>query len=118
MKRFLLVMALGAFLDRAEAASFQVEHWHSRRYHLTIWGEIHQGDDERFKAVVLEQLRAGNLISAVNTFSPGGDIDAARDRPTDPTSQSGNDESVSQRRRAYMLLGFARRLEDSYGRLL
>src|SRR5262245_48219486 len=70
-------MALVAFLDRAEAASFQVEHWHSRRYHLTIWGEIHQGDDERFKAVVLEQLRAGNLISAVNTFSPGGEIDAA-----------------------------------------
>ena len=51
--------------------------FYSIRFSITIEGPIVSGDNDRFKKEVIDQLHAGHLITSVNIFSPGGDVDQA-----------------------------------------
>jgi hypothetical protein len=45
--------------------------------YVNLWGEIVQGDDEKFRELILPYLRNGYLIWQVNIFSVGGNVGAA-----------------------------------------
>jgi len=45
--------------------------------YATLWGEIVQGDDEKFRSLVLKYVRRGYLIWEVGIFSTGGNVAAA-----------------------------------------
>ena len=77
MKRFLCLLFL-AFVSQAQAAvRFEAEQWYGIEYHITISGEIEAGDSDKFKQLILAQLRASHLISQFNIYSSGGNVDEA-----------------------------------------
>jgi len=51
--------------------------WYGIEYHITISGEIEAGGSDRFKQLILAQLRASHLISQFNIYSSGGNVDEA-----------------------------------------
>lgn len=61
----------------ALAAEIYSKPWYGRRVHTYLVGPIVSGDDDKFKAEVLAQLRKGNLVSALQLYTPGGHVEAA-----------------------------------------
>lgn len=45
--------------------------------YVNMWGKVEQGDDAKFKALVLPLVRTGHLIFKVNVFTTGGHVQAA-----------------------------------------
>lgn len=61
----------------AYAAKIIASDWYGKRVHLTLVGPIKDGDQETFKQEVLKQIRRGRLVSALQLYTPGGNVDAA-----------------------------------------
>jgi hypothetical protein len=72
----LVPLLLLALLRCSHAATFQSEGFWGNRVHITMWGQIYDGDDQKFKAEVLKQIRAGKIVSTLNAYSNGGSVDA------------------------------------------
>jgi hypothetical protein len=45
--------------------------------YVNLWGQIDQGDDEKFRLLILPYVKDGYLIWQVNIFSVGGNVGAA-----------------------------------------
>jgi hypothetical protein len=45
--------------------------------YLHLWGPIVHSDDEKFKSFVLPYIRKGYVLFQLDTFTSGGDVDAA-----------------------------------------
>jgi hypothetical protein len=59
------------------AADFQAVQLVGIRDFIIMRGLINQGDDARFRDLVLSRLNQGRLIDSVRLFSPGGNVEAA-----------------------------------------
>ena len=45
--------------------------------YVNLWGEIAEGDDAKFKGIVVPLIRSGNVLYEVNVFTWGGSVNAA-----------------------------------------
>jgi hypothetical protein len=74
----LIILTMGLFTTtQSSAATFSTEHWYGRRFHMNLVGQINSGDDDIFKGEMLAQIRQGHIVSALQLYTPGGDVDAA-----------------------------------------
>jgi hypothetical protein len=50
---------------------------HEKLVYLNLWGKIEQGDDQKFRSLVIPLLKRGYLVFKINVFSGGGNVAAA-----------------------------------------
>jgi hypothetical protein len=77
--RLAAIIAVAALLlpNLARAADFSSYQWYGNAFHIEISGPIVAGDNDRFRRLVLSEIRSGHIISAIQLDSPGGDVDQA-----------------------------------------
>jgi hypothetical protein len=79
MQKFIsiLIFALLSF-SNAKALDMNVfENQLDKVVDVNMWGSIVQGDDQKFRSLILPYVRAGNIVQTVNIFTPGGSVQAA-----------------------------------------
>lgn len=61
----------------SSAAQFVSNQWYGNAFHIELSGPITVGDNDRFRKLVLSEIRSGHLVSGVQLNSPGGNVSEA-----------------------------------------
>jgi uncharacterized protein len=73
----LLAVIVLFFPDHSRAAQFDAYQWYGNAFHIEISGPITAGDNDRFRKLVLSEIRSGHVVSGIHLNSPGGNVSEA-----------------------------------------